>query len=118
MIGATEADLLQYVPKDPRYLEDAWQATLKHSLEARNFVEDVYRLDLRDAFHKKDDPEARELVLKRLAAGAAFLRDLPYNAWIDSAKPVPTVKPIDRPENPDNPQYNPATGSAPAPAKP
>jgi hypothetical protein len=105
------------VPKDPRYLADPWQATLKHSLEARNFVEDVYRLDLRDAFHKKDDQEARELVCKRMAAGAAFLRDLAYTAWIDSAKPVPPVKPIDLPENPDNPKYNPATGSAPAPAK-
>lgn len=114
LIGATEADLLKYVPKDPRYLEDPWQATLKHSLEARNFVEDIYRLDLRDAFHKKDDQEARELVSKRMAAGAAFLRDLAYTAWIDSAKPVPPVKPIDLPENPDNPKYNPATGSAPA----
>lgn len=117
LIGATESDLLRYVPKDPRYLEDPWQATLTHSLEARNFVEAVYRLDLRDAFHKKDDPEARELVSKRMGAGAAFLRDLAYTAWINSAKPVPPVKPIDLPENPANPKYNPATGSAPAPAK-
>ena len=117
LIGATEADVLKYVPKDPRYLEDPWQATLKHSLEARNFVEDIYRLDLRNAFQKKDDQEARELVSKRMAAGAAFLRDLAYTAWIDSAKPVPPVKPIDQPENPDNPKYNPATGSAPAPAE-
>ena len=115
LIGATEADLLQYVPKDARYLEDPWQATLKHSLDSRNFVEDVYRLDLRGGFAKKDDQQARELVLKRMAAGAAFLRDLAYTAWIDSAKPVPPVKPIDLPENPQNPRYNPATGSAPAP---
>jgi hypothetical protein len=86
-------------------------------LEARNFVEDVYRLDLRGAFHNKDDQEARELVFKRMAAGATFLRDLAYTAWIESAKPVPPVKPIDRPENPANPKYNPATGSAPAPAQ-
>ena len=114
LIGVTEADVLQHVPTAPRYLEDPWQATLKHSLDARNFVEDVYRLDLRGAFEKKDDQEARELVSKRMAAGAAFLRDLAYTAWIDSAKPVPPVKPIDLPENPDNPKYNPATGSAPA----
>ena len=117
LIGATEADLLKYVSKTPRYLDDPWQATLKHSLDSRNFVEDVYRLDMRHAFENKDDQEARELVLKRMAAGAEFLRDLAYTAWIDSAKPVPPVKPIDRPENPDNPRYNPATGSAPAPAK-
>ena len=114
LIGATEADVLKFVPKDPSYLEDPWQATLKHSLDARHFVEDVYRLDLRDAFHKRDDPEARELVCRRMAAGAAFLRDLAYTAWIDSAKPVPPVKPMDLPENPDNPMYNPLTGSAPA----
>lgn len=116
LIGATEADLLKYVSKTPRYLEDPWQATLKHSLDSRNFVEEVYRLDLRHGFENKDDQQARELVLKRMAAGAEFLRDLTYTAWIDSAKPVPAVKPIDRPENPGNPKYNPATGSAPAPA--
>jgi hypothetical protein len=116
LIGAIEADLLKYVSKTPRYLEDPWQSTLKHSLDSRNFVEEVYRLDLRHGFENKDDPQARELVLKRMAAGAEFLRDLTYTAWIDSAKPVPPVKPIDRPENPDNPKYNPATGSAPAPA--
>ena len=102
--------------KTPRYLEDPWEAVLKHSLAARNFVEDVYRLDQRHAFEKKDDPEARELVSKRLAAGAEFLRDLTYTAWIDSAQPVLPVKTLDQPQNPDNPRYNGATGSAPAPA--
>jgi hypothetical protein len=78
-------------------------------------VEDVYRVDLRGGFKNKQDKEARELVYKRIAAGAAFLRDLAYTAWVDSAKPVPSVKPIDEPENPENPRYNPAAGSAPAP---
>jgi hypothetical protein len=114
-IGANEAGLLQYVPKEPRHLEDPWQATLHYSLDSRNFVEDVYRLDLRGAFHNKDDREARELVNKRMAAGATFLRDLAYTAWIESGKPFPAVRPIDQPENPANPKYNPATGSAPAP---
>jgi hypothetical protein len=117
LIAASEGDLLKYVSKTPRYLEDPWQATLKHSLDARNFVEDVYRLDQRHAFENKNDQEARELVLRRMASGAEFLRDLAYTAWIDSAKPVPPVKPIDDPENPANPKYNPAAGSAPAPAK-
>jgi len=93
---------------------------LKHSLDSRNYVEDVYRLDLRHAFENKNDPEARELVLKRMAAGAEFLRDLAYTAWIDSAKPAPPEEAVQTaadPENPDNPKYNPATGSAPAPSK-
>jgi hypothetical protein len=117
LIAATEADVLKYVSKKPRYLQDPWQATLQHSLDARNYVEAIYKLDLRHAFQNKNDQEARELVLKRMAAGAEFLRDLAYTAWIDSAKPVPAVKPLDQPENPANPRYNPATGSAPAPAK-
>jgi hypothetical protein len=100
--------------QEPRLLENVWQAVLGHSLEARGFTEDVYRLDLRGAFAKPDDPEARELVCKRLAAGAGFLRDLAYTAWIESAKPVPRVSPVDQPQNPENPKYNPATGSAPA----
>ena len=117
LIEVSESDVLQYVSKTPRHFDDPWQATLHHSLESRNFVEDVYRLDLRHAFENKEDAEARELVMKRLASGAEFLRDLVYTAWIESAKPVPPVKEIDRPENPKNPKYNPATGSAPAPGK-
>jgi len=98
-------------------LEDPWVAILDHMIEARGFVEDVYRLDLRGAFHAAKDPEAREFVYTRLASGAGFLRDLAHTAWIESAKPVPATAPIDLPNNPDNPRYNPATGSAPAPAK-
>jgi hypothetical protein len=115
LIATSEADILQYVPKDARYLNDPWQAVLQHSLDSRNYVEAVYRIDLRGAFKDKDDKEAREFTYKRIAAGAAFLRDLAYTAWIDSAKPVPPVKPEDQPQNPDNPRYNPAAGSAPAP---
>jgi len=115
LIAATESEVLQYVPKEPRYLDDPWPAVLQYSLDSRNFVEDVYRVDLRGGFKNKQDKEARESVYKRIAAGAGFLRDLAYTAWIDSAKPVPAVKPIDEPENPENPRYNPATGSAPAP---
>jgi hypothetical protein len=119
LIGASESDVLKYVSKSARYLEDPWQATLKYSLDSRNYVEDVYRLDLQHAFENKNDPEARELVLKRIAAGAEFLRDLAYTAWIDSAKPAPqeeTVQTSADPENPANPKYNPAAGSAPAAA--
>ncbi len=115
LIATSEADVLPYIPKNARYLDDPWQAVLQHSLDSRNFVEAVYRLDQRGAFKNKDDQEAREFTYKRIAAGAAFLRDLAYTAWIDSAKPVPPVKPIDQPQNPDNPRYNPAAGSAPAP---
>jgi hypothetical protein len=117
LIGTSEPDVMKYVRKDAKYLEDPWTAILDHMIEARNSVEDVYRVDLRGAFKDPADKEARELVYKRLASGASFLRDLAYTAWIESAKPVPPTKPIDVPNNPENPRHNPATGSAPAPAK-
>jgi len=115
LIEATAPDVVKYMRKDARHLDDVWQATLNHSLEARDFVEDVYRLDLAGAFQKKDNAEARELVLKRLASGASFLRDLAYTAWIESAKPIPEIDSIHQMQNPANPKYNPAAGSAPAP---
>jgi hypothetical protein len=114
LIQLTAPDVSKYMRKDPRHLDDVWKATLDHSLEARESVEDVYRADLRGAFQKKDDAEARELVSKRLASGASFLRDLVYTAWIESAKPVTAVPASERMENPANPKYNPAAGSAPA----
>lgn len=116
LIQTSEADVLPFVRKTARHLDDPWTAILDHMIEARDAVEEVYRLDLRGAFAKRDDAEARRLVYTRLAAGAGFLRDLAYTAWIESAKLDPPVKPIDVPSNPDNPSYNPATGSAPAPA--
>ena len=114
LIETTAPDVVKYMRKEARRLDDVWKATLDHSLEARDSVEDVYRADLRGAFEKKDDVEARELVYKGLASGASFLRDLAYTAWIESAKPAPKIDPINRMENPSNPRYNPAAGSAPA----
>jgi len=114
LIAVSAPDVVKFMRKDARHLDDPWKATLDHSIEARDSVEDVYRFDLRGSYQKKDDTEARELVYKRLASGAGFLRDLAYTAWIESAKPVPRVEKLDRLENPENPRYNPATGSAPA----
>lgn len=114
LIAVTAPDVVKYMRKEPHHLDDVWKAVLDHSLEARESVEDVCRLDLRGALGTKDDAEARELVYKRLAAGPGFLRDLAYTAWIESVKPVPKVDPRDRMENPNNPKYKPATESAPA----
>jgi hypothetical protein len=114
LIAVSEADVVKHVPQRARHLDDVWPAVLNHSLEAREFVEKVYEMDKRGAFVRKDDGEAREFTHRRLAAGAAFLRDLIYTAWIESEKPVPPVAPGDAMQNPDNPRFNPATGSAPA----
>jgi hypothetical protein len=117
LIALTEADVIPRVRKDARHLEDPWTAILDHMIEARGFVEEVYRLDLRGAFKDPKDADAKALVCSRLASGAGFLRDLVHTAWIESAKPVPPGAPADLPSNPENPRYNPATGSAPAPPK-
>jgi hypothetical protein len=115
LIGVSEGDVLPFVAKERRHLDDPWTAILDRMIDARGFVEDVYRLDLRGAFQDAKDAEAKKLVYARLGAGAAFLRDLVYTAWIESDKPVARGKPEDLPNNPANPRYNPATGSAPAP---
>jgi hypothetical protein len=112
----SEVDLAPYVRKAAKHLEDPWIAILDHMIEARNAVEEVYQLDLRGAFKDRNSAAAKKLVCTRLASGSSFLRDLACTAWIESAKPVPAVKPLDVPNNPDNPRYNPATGSAAAPS--
>jgi hypothetical protein len=115
LIGVSEGDILPFVAKEPRHLDDPWIAILDRMIDARGYVEDVYRMDLRGAFQDAKDDEAKKFVYARLGAGAAFLRDLVYTAWIESDKPVPRGKPEDLPNNPANVRYNPATGSAPAP---
>ncbi len=116
LIAANEQDVLRYVNATPRHFDDPWTAILDHMIEARGFAEEVYRLDLRSAWTDRENAGAKKLVLTRLASGASFLRDLAYTAWIESAKDDPPVKDTDVPNNPLNPNYNPATGSAPAPA--
>ncbi len=64
--------MLPYVSKVPRHLDDPWSAILDHMIQAREAVEDVYRLDLRGAFKKRDDQEARKLVFTRLAFRRVF----------------------------------------------
>jgi hypothetical protein len=115
LIRVSEANVLPLVPKKPRYLSDPWTAILDHMLEARNYTEEIYRLDLQGAFGRTDNAEARQLVYKRLASGAGFLRDLAYTAWIESGKPFAGLEDDDTMSDPKNPKYNPATGSAPAP---
>lgn len=105
LIQVTEADLQPYMRKAPKNLDDPWIAILDHMIEARDAVEDVYRLDLRGAFKDPHDADAKKLVCSRLASGASFLRDLAFTAWIESGKPLSAVKPLDVPNNPDNPRY-------------
>jgi NAD(P)-dependent dehydrogenase (short-subunit alcohol dehydrogenase family) len=79
-------------------------------------VEAIYKLDKRNAFAAPHDPEAREMVYNRTAAGARMLRDLVYRAWLESALPASSNLP--NPIDLSNPLYNPQTDSAPASQSP
>jgi hypothetical protein len=123
LIAAEPGDVGPLVGK-PVCLADPFEAILQHLDRSTSLVEEVYRMDQRGAFADKTDEAARKLVYGQLAAAAGLLRDLTYTAWVESAKePERPPKPIGatglqhsgNPESLDNPRYNPATGSAPAP---
>jgi hypothetical protein len=116
MIGLTEADILPRIGKPGHLQGDVFDLILAHLDEAGSHVEEIYKLDKRNAFADAHDPEAREMVYSRTAAGARMLRDLVYRAWLESALPVTPIRP--GPIDVNNPLYNPETGSAPAAMSP
>jgi len=59
LIELRESDVLPYVPKEVRHLDDPWTAVLDFMIEARGYVEDVYRLDLQGALKDAKNAEAR-----------------------------------------------------------
>src|SRR5271154_1788178 len=65
LIAVTEADVLPYVRKTAKHLDDPWIAILDHMIEAREAAEDVYKLDLRGALKEPGDAEARKLIYTR-----------------------------------------------------
>jgi hypothetical protein len=115
-IALTEADILPRIGKPGHLQGDVFDLILAHLDEAGSNVEAIYKLDKRNAFADAHDPEAREMVYSRTAAGARMLRDLVYRAWLESALPAPSNLP--NPVDSSNPLYNPQTGSAPASRSP
>jgi hypothetical protein len=111
-ISLTEEDILPRIGKPGHLQGDVFDLILAHLDEAGRNVETIYKLDKRNALTDVHDPEAREMVYSRTAAGARMLRDLVYRAWLESALPVTSGKPS--PIDQSNPLYNPETGSAPA----
>jgi hypothetical protein len=69
-------------------------------------------LEKRGVFADPASREGRDFVYRRSAAGASLQRDLLVPAWTESARPGAGDP---RPHDPINPQYDPATPSAPAP---
>ena len=112
LIALQESDIVGRVPA-ARHLTDPFDSILEHLDRSHTRVEQVYQLDHAKAFEQATHAQARELVYTCTGEAATLLRDLVYTAWLDSATP-PAGTSVTQPMNPQHPQYNPATGSAPA----
>lgn len=76
-------------------------------------VEQVYALERDGAFRGAGTQAGKDMVYRTTGDGAAMLRDLTYRAWKESALSAP--RPVGpNTMDPDHPQYDPKTGSAPA----
>ena len=99
-----------------RAIGDPFTAILEHLNRAHTRVEQVYQLEQQHAFTDKGHAEARALVSTCTTEAATMLRDLIYTAWVASAQPAAPRTGILLPTDTAHPRFNPATGSAPAPA--
>ncbi|MFN7916339.1 MAG: hypothetical protein U0Q55_13450 [Vicinamibacterales bacterium] len=106
-------DDLQKEVTPARVLDDPFDAVLAHLDDAGTHVEQVYQLDKSGALADATNAEARTLVRRQLSRAASLLRDLAQTAWVRSAE-TPRFTQADNPVSLTHPQYNPATGSAPA----
>jgi hypothetical protein len=116
LIGLSERDVVARIPPNPARLADPFTAMLDHVTRSHGRVERIYMLDLQKAFDSGESRDGREFVYTQIADAATVLRDLINTAWITSADPAPAPGMTDPTNDPKSPEYNPATGSAPAPA--
>ncbi|MCC2977049.1 nuclease [Sphingomonas sp. PL-96] len=91
---------------------DLFDAVLAYLKDSNREVETIFDLDKRGVLADPASREGRDFVYRRSAAGAAMLRDLLTRAWKESATPGVGVA---RPQDPSSPNYDPETGTAPAP---
>ena len=112
-IGLGESDIQSRVPTANR-IADPFQAILAHLARSHTRVEQVYALDQANAYSNATSSAARALVYTCTAEAATMLRDLVFTAWLESGEGAAAPGALD-PTNPRRPEYNPATGSAPAP---
>lgn len=115
LIGLSERDIQSRIPAAPRRVADPFTAMLDQVNRAHTRLDQVYGLEQRRAFANANSGEGRELVYASISDAAVLLRDLIYTAWVTSGDPVPPFSADDATNNPKNPLYNPATGSAPPP---
>ncbi|MFT4054624.1 MAG: nuclease [Novosphingobium sp.] len=111
-IDLQPADFVKRIGTPQRQEGDLFTQVLAFLNDSNAEVETIFSLDKRGLLADPKNREARDFVYHRSAAGAAMLRDLLTRAWTESAKPG-TGDP--RPQDPANPNYDPETGTAPAP---
>lgn len=89
-VGAhlTYEEVARQVRGEARELTDVRSAIWAHVRESNAAVQEQYRLEKEVGFDPESpaDPEAREFVARRLAAGAEILRNLWWSAWLESAE--------------------------------
>jgi hypothetical protein len=69
-----------------RVLADPFAAILAHLDEAGSHTEQVYQLEKSGALADPANADARALVIRQTARGAALLRDLAHTAWVKSGE--------------------------------
>jgi hypothetical protein len=114
LIELSDADVRPRVAA-ARLLDDPFTAVLEHLARTHTRVEQVYQLEQQRAFADRNNAAARDLVLTCTGDAATLLRDMIYTAWVSSAQPAAPRIGIVLPNDPTNPLFNPAAGSAPAP---
>jgi hypothetical protein len=86
----TVADVRPRVRAEARVIAQPRQEIVKFINESHAQVEPLYRLEQQEKFTETTTaPSHKTFVVDRLAAGATFLRDLWWTAYITSAEPAP-----------------------------
>lgn len=111
-INLQASDIIGRIGAPQRQMGDVFGSVLQFLNDSNSEVETIFDLEKRGIFADPANHEGRDFVYRRSAAGAAMLRDLLYRAWKESAK-LGTGEP--RPQDPTSPNFDPETGSAPAP---
>lgn len=113
LIGLDDRDIQPRIPP-ARVIDDPFSAILAHLEHAHTRLERVYVLEQQKALTNAASAQGRTLVYECTSDAATTLRDLLYTAWVASAQPAAPRSGIVLPNDPTNPLFNPAAGSAPA----
>jgi hypothetical protein len=111
-MGLTPHDVGAHMHTPDPLNGDLFDAVLAFLDRAGDKMELVYQLDQRHALANPADKQARGLVYERTGDGASMLRDLISRAWRECAGSDGGKA---RSLGPSNPDFDPETGSAPAP---